>query len=329
MSVDLGPLCQLTSTQPWDLTAFLLLLHIPLFIVRIVKFDKAQLLSIVLAALSLCFTIQAFVSTKMEAAKILVWMPLTSVVDAGSMLSIACLVDEENREERRAEKASEAAEPLLRTPPTPRHPSQDYLMTPPLAQQRSHDYLLAHTLSQQASRDSMRTMASTSPFLETRDKKRKMKRLHRAVLFITSFLFLSIIGLQITGLVFALRERFKTSFTVLDCSPAFVGFALQTQNCTVLPIITELDKGISCVALPGTKQDRWITSTIVVLLLVLICESVDFIIVRFVLIKKKMLDHPWKRPMLTFICGLIILTVLLADGMDFAQLAFARLKLAY
>jgi hypothetical protein len=293
-----------------------LLLHIPLFIVRIVKFDKAQLLSIVLAALSLCFTVQAFVSTKLEAAKILVWMPLTSVVDAGNMLHIACLVDEENREERRAEKSSEAAEPLLRTPPTPRHPSQDYLMAHSLAQLRSQDYLSSPALSQQASHESMRTAGSTSPHVETIEKKRKMKRLHRIVLVISSFLFLSMITLQITGLVFALKERFQTSFTVLDCSPAFFGFALQTQNCTILPIITELDKGISCVELPGVKQDRWITSTIVVLILVLICESVDFIVVRFVLIKKKMHDHPWKRPMLTFICGLIILTVLLADGVD-------------
>lgn len=307
------------ALQPWDLTAFMLLLHIPLFIIRIVKFDKAQLLSIVLAALSLSFTVQAFVSTRLESAKILVWMPLTSVVDAGNMLHIACLVDEESKEERKAEKRkrSEAAEPLLRT--SPRHPSQDYLMTPPLAQQTSRDYLLTPPLAQQPSQDSMHTAYSTSPSQDTGEKKLKMKRMHQAVLFITGILFVSIIALQVIGLVFALKERFQTSFTVLNCSPGFVGFAVQTENCTLYPIIPELDKGISCVSLPGAKQDRWMTSTIVVLILVLACEVTDFVIVRFVMLHKKMHDHPWKRPMLTFVCGLVILTVLLADGISDTQ----------
>jgi len=304
---------------PWDLTAFMLLLHIPLFIVRIVRFDKAQLISIILAALSLCFTIQAFVSTRLEPSKILVWMPLTSVVDAGNMLHIACLVDEENREERRENRASsESREPLLHAQPG--HTSQDYLMTPPFSYQGSQEYFQSPPLAQYPSQESMRSrnVSAASDRFDPAEKKKK-KRLHLAVLVITIALFLGIITLQITGLVWAIKERFETSFTVLNCSPGFFGFSLQTENCTVLPIIAELDKGISCVSLPGIKQDRWITSTIIVLILVLGCEATDFVIIQIVMRKKKMHEHPWKRPMLTFVCGLIILTVLLADGISDTQ----------
>lgn len=281
------------ALQPWDLTAFMLLLQIPLFIVRVVKFDKAQLFSILIASLSVAFTIQAFVSTKFDAAKILVWMPITSVIDAGNMLHIAILVDEENRERRESRRRFSS----YTTEGVPLLPSQVNVLSP--------------ELSQQPSRESIRTMAS-NPSIKTDNN----NHLHRAVLIITSFLFVGIVAIQIVGLLFAIKNRLSNPFSVLNCSPAFVGFALQTNNCTVYSVIAELSKGISCVALPGTKQDRWLTITITVLFIALLCEAVDFAILRILMMKKSMHDHLWKRPMLTFVCGLVILVVLLMQGVN-------------
>jgi hypothetical protein len=217
------------ALQPWDLTAFMLLLHIPLFIVRVVKFDKAQLVSILLASLSVALSIQAFISTGFDAAKILVWTPIISVIDAGNMLHIAILIDEEYRERRedRRRNSSYTSEgvPLIWT--ESQTPSRGNMSSPQI-------------IHQQQSRESMRTMVSG---LDLGTKKHK--HLHRAALIISSFLFVGIIAIQAIGLVFAIKNRVSSHFTVLNCSPAFVGFALQTNNCTVYSLTAELSKARS------------------------------------------------------------------------------------
>lgn len=284
------------ALQPWDLTAFMLLLHIPLFIVRVVRFDKAQLVSILLASLSVALSIQAFISTKFSAAKVLVWMPITSVIDAGNMLHIAILIDEENREKREARG---------------RHSSSENMPLMESQSSRQGSFYSPHIVQQQPSQESMHTTASGLDL-----KTGKRKRLHRAVLIISSFLFVGIIAIQIIGLVFAIKNRISNPFSVLYCSPAFVGFALQTSNCTVYSVTAELSKGISCVALAGAKQHRWLSITIATLFIALLCEGIDFIILRFVMLKKSMHVYIWKRPMLTFAYGLCILVVLLAQGVS-------------
>ena len=289
------------ALQPWDLTAFMLLLHLPLFIVRVVRFDKAQLLSILLASLSVALSIQAFISTSFNAAKILVWMPITSVIDAGNMLHITILIDEENRERKEAKRriSSHTSEGVPLIPTESQSPSQGNLFSPQI-------------IHHQQSRESMHTMASGLD-----QEANKHKRLHRAVLIISSFLFAGIIALQVTGLVFAIKNRLSSPFSVEYCSPAFVGYALQTNiNCTVYSVTAEPNKGISCVALAGMKQHRWLNITIAVLFFALICEAIDFFILRIVMLKKSMHEYVWKRPMLTFAYGLCILVVLLAQGVN-------------
>jgi hypothetical protein len=157
----------------------------------------------------------------------------------------------------------------------------------------------------------MHTKASRSD-LETG----KHRVIHRLALIISSFLFAGIIAMQIIGLVFAIKNRISSPFNVSYCSPAFVGYAIQTNDCTVYSVTAELSKGISCVALADTKQHRWLNITIAALILALLCEAIDFILLRIVMLKKSMHDYIWKRPMLTFAYGLCILVVLLAQGVS-------------
>jgi hypothetical protein len=274
------------ALQPWHLTAFQLLLHIPLFVVRVIKFDKAQLLSMLICALSIAITVQAYISTKFSAEKILVWMPITSVIDAGNALHIYFIIYEENRRRRVERKASAGS----------------YTQLVPLATQ--------HQGHSQATLNSMYTASAAAGGTTNSEPSMLKVVVHRAALF----LFASLMAIQITGLIFALKHRFSGGFSVLQCSPAFNGYSLQTENCTLYTITPELNKGISCVYLPGIKQERWILNVIVILIIALACEVADLVLLRVAYSTKTMHKHLYKRPLLTFVCGLAILIALLVIG---------------
>ena len=77
---------------PWLYTLFLLLFHLPACIIRAVRWESAQYLALGLALFNIAVTIQAYVSTKLDPAKVLVWMPLTLMLDIGAMLQMVILI---------------------------------------------------------------------------------------------------------------------------------------------------------------------------------------------------------------------------------------------
>jgi hypothetical protein len=77
---------------PWLYTLFLLLFHLPACIMRAVRWESAQYLALGLAWVNIAVTIQAYVSTRLDPAKVLVWMPLTLMLDIGAMLQMVVLI---------------------------------------------------------------------------------------------------------------------------------------------------------------------------------------------------------------------------------------------
>lgn len=57
-------------------------------------FNKSSYQALGLAVLGIALTVQAFVSTALDAAEVLVWMPLTLVLDVGAMLQMVILIIE-------------------------------------------------------------------------------------------------------------------------------------------------------------------------------------------------------------------------------------------
>ncbi|KAF2478381.1 uncharacterized protein BDR25DRAFT_365611 [Lindgomyces ingoldianus] len=86
---------------PWLYALFLLLFHLPACIIRAVRWESAQYLALGLAVLGIALTAQSFQSTSLQAKNILVWMPLTLILDVGAMLQMVVLIIEKHGESLR------------------------------------------------------------------------------------------------------------------------------------------------------------------------------------------------------------------------------------
>jgi hypothetical protein len=84
------------TLMPWLYALFLLLFHLPACFIRAVRWESAQYLALALAVLGIALTLQAYQSTALKAEEILVWMPLTLVLDVGAMLQMVVLILEKH-----------------------------------------------------------------------------------------------------------------------------------------------------------------------------------------------------------------------------------------
>lgn len=80
------------SLLPWLWAFFLLLLHFPACVIRASRWESAQYLALSLAVLNLAITLQAYLSTKLKPEEVLVWMPLTLLLDIGAMMQLVVLI---------------------------------------------------------------------------------------------------------------------------------------------------------------------------------------------------------------------------------------------
>ena len=80
---------------PWVYSIVILLVHIPVVIIRVVKWESVQTWCLGATVFTIAITAQAFASTRFRSDKILTWTPLLLVIDAGSMAQILFLIVEE------------------------------------------------------------------------------------------------------------------------------------------------------------------------------------------------------------------------------------------
>jgi hypothetical protein len=147
---------------------------------------------------------------------------------------------------------------------------------------------------------------------------RPSHRLYAAFVMFTSFvLFFAIVGLQITGLVYAFRgHNNDDNINASWCSPMFGAFGLSEldSDCNFHPITGDPQKGIGCVELPGARQRTWLTITMISMMLSVIIEGIDFIILTFVPLHKHLWKLELKRPWFTMVFGLAVLVLILTVG---------------
>jgi hypothetical protein len=82
------------SLQPWLLVVFQIIIHSPAVLVRMARWERVQIFSLALASVNIAIYIQAYVSTGLTAHQVLVWTPLTLILDAGSLLQVLVLIIE-------------------------------------------------------------------------------------------------------------------------------------------------------------------------------------------------------------------------------------------
>ncbi|RFN41871.1 hypothetical protein FIE12Z_12914 [Fusarium flagelliforme] len=83
------------SILPWPYTLAWFLLHFPITLIRVHRWEKVQALSIILAIITVWFQLQAYTNS-IQPESILVWMPIFVVLDIGAMMQLAFLIVEEN-----------------------------------------------------------------------------------------------------------------------------------------------------------------------------------------------------------------------------------------
>ena len=82
---------------PYVYTIIILIAHIPIVVIRVVRWQKVQTWCLAATVLTLAVTIQGFVSTQFAPEKILTWTPLLLVIDAGSMAQVFFLIIEDEK----------------------------------------------------------------------------------------------------------------------------------------------------------------------------------------------------------------------------------------
>ncbi len=73
---------------PWVYTMIAIIVHLPVVVVRVTRWDIVQTWCIVSTLFVVIVYVQAYISTNFAASQILVWTPLILIIDAGSMLQI-------------------------------------------------------------------------------------------------------------------------------------------------------------------------------------------------------------------------------------------------
>lgn len=80
---------------PWLYTAIVLVVHVPLVIIRVVRWETVQIWCLASTLLTVLVYAQAYTSTRFSAAQVFVWTPLLLLIDAGSMAQIFFLIVED------------------------------------------------------------------------------------------------------------------------------------------------------------------------------------------------------------------------------------------
>lgn len=77
---------------PWLFAAIQIVIHLPVIVARVARWEDVQTLSIVLAIFNVAIVGQGYAATKLAPEHVLVWSPMTLVIDAGAMLQLVVLV---------------------------------------------------------------------------------------------------------------------------------------------------------------------------------------------------------------------------------------------
>jgi hypothetical protein len=86
---------EMQALLPWVYTLIILIVHLPLVIVRVMRWEKVQIWCLATTLLTVVVFAQAYTSTNLSAEQVLVWTPLMLLIDAGSMAQIFFLIIED------------------------------------------------------------------------------------------------------------------------------------------------------------------------------------------------------------------------------------------
>jgi len=284
------------SILPWICSMILLIFHLPLVLIRVLKWETGQIWSLVMATFNVALTILAYASTKLSPAQIMVWIPVALIVDAGAMLQVFILILEEDGHRvheywknflRRSDSRSEAS-------------IQD---DKPIEERPISDPSGRDAQAQEAAQHSQQS-----------DSSGRDPRFSTLLLTLSTILFIAILSLQIIGLVSATHGFVGSAPQVQSyCSPAFVlgrtVYDVLCNNYTITPV----DNGTGCIDIPG-NQNQWLQATMATLIVEIILEMLDGMTLLLVNSNRHVREVKMKRPWCTMFFGVAAWAVFIAVG---------------
>ncbi|KAF2421114.1 hypothetical protein EJ08DRAFT_702190 [Tothia fuscella] len=338
------------ALQPYPWTFLQILVHAPVCIVRLARFETTQIWSLCVAALNIGIAIQAYKSTGLSPAEVLVWTPVALILDAGAMLQIHILILEQLGDRnplRRFVKlvakpfrpfAMSVFESLMGARGTESREQGDrdgqtesqgekngqemrYSAVSPMDvndPERANSTITIVANATQTDTPLSRPPAEQPP-TQTKHGERGLTTI--ASLALLMFLFILVI--QIFGLAKAVQGTWVSNLNATWCSPDFQPGALAVidGNCNVRHLNESSSSGIGCVWLPAFQQKAWLTNTIVILSISLVLQLVDLCVLSLSDGRDKIWHSKVKlqRPWLTTFAGMIILVVLANGGVNYAN----------
>lgn len=293
---------------PWIYTVLVLLVHIPVVIIRVVKWEAVQTWCLAATLFTIAITIQAYASTGFSSQKILTWTPLLLVIDAGSMAQVFFLIVEEFSLFTRLRKSISAHKTT--TPEDSLLKGHEFIE--PSGLDEGVTFAL-HALNETAQITIHPTDSKHPPLLTS-------KPLYIAILAL--LLLITVFVLQIFGLSHAVNAAKATAPSVSWCSPIFQPFGVSVLdgNCNVWPIQQTFSKGVGCILIPGVQQKAWLEATVAGTGIAIALELLDIIILASVHSGTRWRGVKMRRPWFTMFSGIAVLGLMLVFGVVYASI---------
>lgn len=309
ISMALTKACLGGALVPWVYSIVILLVHIPVVIIRVIKWESVQTWCLAATVFTIAITAQAFASTGFRSDKILTWTPLLLVIDAGSMAQVLFLIVED-------------FELLTRLRHTVRPPQAKPSEEPFL-----HDGEAGVSKSDNPDETALVALRTVSPTLSTPTPSSSnqpplftSKPLYIA--FISFLLLITIFVLQFLGLHHAVNAAKQSAPSVSWCSPIFqpFGVAVLDGNCNVWPILQTFAKGVGCILIPGNQQMAWLKATVAGTGLSIGLELIDICILATVHSGTRWRGVKMRRPWFTMFSGVAVLGLILVFGVVYSTI---------
>ncbi|KAK7751971.1 hypothetical protein SLS62_006114 [Diatrype stigma] len=335
------------SILPWPYTLAWLLIHIPLVLIRVARWEKVQMLSLFLAAVSIASFTQAYSSTQRRPEEILVWSPLTVILDVGAVMQLFFLVVESSKGENvngfvplwgafaelmaaifgrgRGRTRTEVRGP----------PESDALINQVKSEvqgtttqvenvRASHDTQDQPSPNRTNDAAAPAAVSSVAPMpmpmpisINTEENSYKQLRGKAIIVTLSALLFSGLVAIQTMGLASAIQGlRSREELTSSWCSPMFQSFAIAVGdgNCAIHPVHPSASKGIGCITLSGRQQAGWLAGTAAGTAVSLALQLADLLVLALVESAAKWRGVKMRRPWATMFAGIVVLVVYVVYG---------------
>ncbi|KAM5343644.1 hypothetical protein ACJ41O_012181 [Fusarium nematophilum] len=287
------------SILPWPYTLAWFLIHFPVTLIRVHRWERVQALSIILAIITIWFQLQAYTSS-IHPDSVLVWMPIFVVLDIGAMMQLFFLIVEDTgfwplvralplafrwNGRRSSTATTDTSAGLL--------PTQEVTVTDKATERRSFPPMWNGIGHEDA----------------------KPELVGRAwICLLAVLLGLLLLAIQLFGLVIAIKGSQTEKITAQWCSTLFASSIAVVSGCQMHNVTASFSQGIGCITLKGYEQYTWLKASIIILSLSLAFQVFDCIILSLVSGKARWRGAKMKRPWFTMFTGNIVLLVLIIVG---------------